>query len=435
MKILKLQVENVKKLKAALIEPDPKAATVVLTGDNEAGKSCALDAIQWGLEGPKALPPDPITYGEDKARVRMKLGDPGERDTALDLTRTVDTTGKGTLVIKDAKGTRQKSPQGLLDRIYGSRTIDPGAFALLAKTAEGRRKQVKMLEGLVDFKFEKAAKERKDAYDKRQIENRQIKRLQGALAELPEVGDAPELVDVSDLVSKLEDAEEVNAENARKRRLTDALSVSVGQDTVHVDHLEEKIAEMHKELEQRRATLDTATSKLAKMAEACEGLEDTDTAALRSQINDATGINNEAAKHAQLVEARARLEQDIQSTEASAHILTQEILDIDDAKQKALDDAKLPVPGMTFDPDGVKLDGIPFEQASTEEAIRVSVLMGIHLNPQLKIMLVRDGNAFDKKRRPMLAEIADEFGMQLWIEEHDSDDPAAVVIEEGRVAQ
>ena len=52
MKIIKLETENVKRIKTACIEPD--GSMVVIGGRNGQGKSSALDSIAYAIGG-KAL--------------------------------------------------------------------------------------------------------------------------------------------------------------------------------------------------------------------------------------------------------------------------------------------------------------------------------------------------------------------------------------------
>ena len=75
MKIVELQAENVKRLKAVEITPD--GTMQVIGGRNAQGKSSVLDAIWLALGGGKASKetPLPIRDGEDKASVRLDLGD------------------------------------------------------------------------------------------------------------------------------------------------------------------------------------------------------------------------------------------------------------------------------------------------------------------------------------------------------------------------
>ena len=75
MKIIELQAENVKRLKA--VEITPNGTLQVIGGKNAQGKSSVLDAIWLALGGGKAAKdtPLPIRDGEATAKVRLDLGD------------------------------------------------------------------------------------------------------------------------------------------------------------------------------------------------------------------------------------------------------------------------------------------------------------------------------------------------------------------------
>jgi len=46
----------------------------------------------------------------------------------------------------------------------------------------------------------------------------------------------------------------------------------------------------------------------------------------------------------------------------------------------------------------------------------VSVAIGVALNPQLKVLLIRNGNMLDKASLASVAEQAEAAGMQVWVE-------------------
>lgn len=55
MKINKLEIENVKRVKAVKIEPTANGLTII-GGNNNQGKTSVLDAIAWALGGDKYRP-------------------------------------------------------------------------------------------------------------------------------------------------------------------------------------------------------------------------------------------------------------------------------------------------------------------------------------------------------------------------------------------
>jgi hypothetical protein len=118
----------------------------------------------------------------------------------------------------------------------------------------------------------------------------------------------------------------------------------------------------------------------------------------------------------------------------SVEAAKQQIATIDTRKHEALSHAKFPVPGLGFSDDGLTFEGLPFEQASYAQQLRVAVAMGLAQNPKLKVLLIRHGNALDATSLQLLGELATQHGAQVWLERvAESADGVSVFIEEGRV--
>jgi recombinational DNA repair ATPase RecF len=74
MKIVGLQAENFKRLRAISIHPngDP---LVRIVGKNAQGKTSALDCISAALGGERLCPDEPIRRGAETADIQIDLGD------------------------------------------------------------------------------------------------------------------------------------------------------------------------------------------------------------------------------------------------------------------------------------------------------------------------------------------------------------------------
>jgi hypothetical protein len=105
----------------------------------------------------------------------------------------------------------------------------------------------------------------------------------------------------------------------------------------------------------------------------------------------------------------------------------------DKDKAGRLADTKMPIEGLGLDENGVTFDGIPFEQCGDAEQLRISVAMGLALNPKLKVLLIRDGSLLDENSLKLLAEQAAAADAQVWIERVGDKDKCAVIIEDGCV--
>jgi hypothetical protein len=64
--------------------------------------------------------------------------------------------------------------------------------------------------------------------------------------------------------------------------------------------------------------------------------------------------------------------------------------------------------------------------------LRVSVAIGLALNPKLRVLLIRDGSLLDEDSLRLIGEMAEKADAQLWIERVE-DGGATVIIEDGSI--
>jgi DNA repair exonuclease SbcCD ATPase subunit len=384
---------------AVTITPDGNA--VVIGGKNGAGKSSVLDAIMYALAGGKSLPTVPIRNGEKSGKVEVKLsadfGTP-----ALKVTRVFTAKGSRLEVrYDDEMRAKVSNPQALLDSLCGRVAFDPLAFTR-AKPAE----QAEQLRQLVGLDFSTLDADRQRHYEQRTERNRQVKAMRARLDAMPRHDYAPEEpVVVAELLEQLEAAEITNddarnAERAAKQAADEAMS------------LDKQIAEMEAALvaaRQRREELCQQADELHEVADAAQYV---DTTAIHERIRKAEIINAQVRENLE----REQLEAALEATEDGSKVLTQSIEEIDAQKQRMLADAKWPVPGLGFNEDGVTLNGLPFDQASQAEQLRVSVAMGFAANPKLRVILLRDASLLDADSLAMVAAMAEEADGQVWLE-------------------
>jgi ABC-type glutathione transport system ATPase component len=134
--------------------------------------------------------------------------------------------------------------------------------------------------------------------------------------------------------------------------------------------------------------------------------------------------------------ARQQLADNLAAAKAKAEDLTKKIKQLDAERVELIASAKFPVPGLGFSDDGVPTyQGIPLEQASGAQKIRVGMAVALAMNPKLKIVLVRDASLLDSDNMAIIAEMAEAAGAQVWLERVGTADAGAVIIEDGEVAQ
>jgi len=102
---------------------------------------------------------------------------------------------------------------------------------------------------------------------------------------------------------------------------------------------------------------------------------------------------------------------------AEALRLTEAIAQFDQEKKDIIASSKLPVEGLTFDDDGVYLDGLPFEQGqiNTAKIQEVGFMLFRALQNNIKVMKM-NMNEMDKETFGRIIKAAEESGTQIIFE-------------------
>ena len=417
MKIVELRSENVKRLKAVHIKPD--GSVVQITGKNGEGKSSVLDSIWYALGGTSTHPDEPIRRGTKEAKVVLDLGD-------LKVTRRWHRRGNTYLTVEAADGSKVSSPQKALDALTGRLTFDPLAFSRM-----DARKQAETLRELTGLDFSEHDSERQRAFEKRTDVNREVKRLEAQLGSMPEpeggADDCPDPVDVASLTKELADG---HANNQRVEAVSRALELR-----------EAEIAQLSSEIRRLTAKLEAAKHERNDLRRRDSEQTRVDIEAIENRLNEAEETNERiwqvqqrAAEYNRQVEAREDILSQLRKETDAAEVLTAGLRQMDEKKAAAIATAKMPIDGLAFDEDGISLGGVPFQQASHAEQLRASVAMGLALNPELRVMLIREGSCLDSTSLGLIQEMAEEADAQVWLERVTDGEPVGVVIEDGSTA-
>src|SRR5690606_21518245 len=142
--------------------------------------------------------------------------------------------------------------------------------------------------------------------------------------------------------------------------------------------LQEEIARLQDEVDQLLGDATTIESKLAGAGPLPEPI---DVAAIRQRLDRVHEQNELFSRR----ERREQMVREAEEIEAEAEALTQQMQAREQAKQDAIANAKLPVPGVGFGDGVVLLNGVPFEQASDAEQLRASCAIAMAGNPTLRV--------------------------------------------------
>lgn len=413
LQIVELRASNVKRLVAVTIRPDEHGNLVVLSGANGAGKSSVLDAIAMALGGADQIPAEPIRRGEDRAEIVVDLGE-------MVVRRTFTASGGGALTVTTRDGARFQSPQTLLDKLVGRLSFDPLAFS-----REAPKRQAEILRELLGLDLRAADAERDRIYADRTVVNREVDSLQKRLDAMPQHADAPaEPVDVAQVARELQAAESVNRTKAQAADQVTRADFRRKELAREVDRVRARLREAEEALERGEQDYSRLCAESAAIVEV-------ETAPLLVQIRDAEQVNRKVRENHQ----RAQMATDLAEARAKSTKLTEQIGLVDRAKADAIAAAAMPVPGLGFAAAGaVTLNGLPLEQASAAEKLRVSVAIGLAMNPRLRVLLIRDASLLDAASMRLVAEMAQAAKAQVWVERvADPGEGVGIVIEDGQV--
>lgn len=404
-KIINLRAENIQKIK--VVDITPADNMVVVGGRNEAGKTSTLDSIQYAIGGKKQFSEMPVRQGETEGRIVLETDE-------LVVIRTINgLTGNDTLEVKNKQGVPQSSPQTLLNKLVSKLTFDPAAFANM----EGRE-QVVVLKGLVPYDFVGHEKQYKLLYDERTYVNRQVDELEALNKNNPY---NPAIGAVEASTDSITQA--LNQVAAFATAKAEATS-KVNEAKAKLEQVKQEIAALTDKQGKIEAWLVANEPKLAQFP-------DRDTTQLQAQLASIEAENAVIRKNQQ---AKIGLDK-LNEQKEKQRKLNIDLDGLNEKKLAAIKSAKLPVEGLTFSEEGVFFDGIPFAQLSGAQRLKVSAAMGISLNPNLKVLLIRDGSLLDNDNMAVLAQMAKDYDVQIWVERVGEGQEVSVVIEDGLVKE
>jgi hypothetical protein len=327
--------------------------------------------------------------------------------------------------VKNADGVKQEPAQRLLDTLIGKLSFDPTAFA-----EEDAKTQADILRKIVGLDFTHHDAARAIAYDRRTIYTKQYKDELVLLNSMPTYDGVPDAeLSTETLMHAL-----TMADIARTTH-DDAKQATFRQEQTHLrmqadtQRTKEKIAEIDaqiKALVDRRAgavqELTEQGSALSQQEIFVEEARITEAAALKNipdvseirvQIDQLEDTNSKVRANA----ARKAVMATVVRYQHNAEVQDAEIKALDETRAKLIRDAHFPITGLSIAADGtVTFNEIALKQASTAEQIRVSVSIGFALNPTLKLLCIKNGNALDEDSRALISECAQQAGGQVLME-------------------
>lgn len=409
IKINKLEIENVKRVKAVKIEPTASGLTIV-GGRNNQGKTSVLDSIAWALGGDKYRPSEAQRDGSvipPHLHIVMSNGLVVERSGKNSALKVLDPTGR-------------KGGQQLLNEFVEQLALDLPKF--MGASSKEKANTLLQIIGVGEQLYQLEQKE-KEVYNRRTTIGQIADQKKKFAAEQPYYPDAPkEPISASDLIKQQQDILARNGENQRKR--DKALSLHAER-----NRLAEKVNSLKEEIEKYQKQLIQVDQDMTIAYKTSEELQDESTEELESNISNIEEIN---------IKVRANLDKDKAETDAQDYAdqynaLTAELEHIRKTKTALLNGADLPMPGLSVIDGELTYNGHKWDNMSGSDQLKVAVAIVRKLKPQCGFVLLDKLEQMDLETLAEFGGWLEQEGLQAIATRVSTGPECEIIIEDGYV--
>lgn len=403
MKIHKLEIENVKRVKAVKIEPTANGLTII-GGKNNQGKTSVLDAIAWALGGDKYRPSQAQREGSVI---------PPNLHIVMNNGLIVERRGKNSnLKVTDPNG--KKAGQQLLNEFVEQLALDLPKFM----EATSREKAQTLLQIIgVGPRLADLERQEKELYNERTYIGRTADQKEKYAKEQPYYPDVPSVpVSASELIRQQQEILAQNGENQRKRERRHQLEQEYQSVTEQIQALLAKQGQLEADLQ------------IAK--ETSEGLTDRSTAELEENISNIEEINRKVRANLD----KDKAEEDAKGYREQYNRLTSQIEEIRSQKTDLLKEADLPLPGLGVEDGELVYHGQKWDNMSGSEQLKVSTAIVRRLNPECGFVLLDKLEQMDLDTLHAFGQWLEQEGLQAIATRVSTGGECSLIIEDGYVA-
>lgn len=403
VKISSFEIENVKRVKAVAYEPTQNGLTVI-GGRNGQGKTSVLDAIAWALGGDRFAPSAPYREGSTlppHLKVQLSNGITVERSGKNSSLKVIDTEGN-------------KGGQALLNKFIESFALNLPKFM----NASNKEKADTLLRviGVGDKLYELEDKEARLYNERHAVGRIKDQKLKFA-KEMPDYADAPkELVSAADLIKQQQEILARNGENERKRQ--------------NLKTIEARYAAAEQELRRAEEAYQKLKADLTIARQSAENLVDESTAELERSIAEVEEINRKV---------RANLDKDKAESDAAMFseqydALSRDIEDVRMEKYNLLNNAVLPLEGLSVEDKELTYKGYKWDSMSGSEQLKVATAIIRKLNPECGFVLLDKLEQMDADTLREFSAWLENEGLQAIATRVSNGDECSIIIEDGYAA-
>lgn len=418
IKINKLEIENVKRIKAVKIEPTANGLTIV-GGNNNQGKTSVLDSIAWALGGEKYRPSQAQREGSTippTLHIVMNNGLVVERKGKNSSLKVTDPTGN-------------KAGQQLLNEFVEQLALDLPKFM----ESSGKEKAQTLLKIIgVGDQLEALDRKEKELYNNRLSIGQIADRKKKFADEQPYYPEVPkELISPSELIRQQQEILARNGENQRKRDRLNEITMNKHRVFDDIGRLDEQIATLQKQKEQLTEEYNQAVRDEETARKTVLELQDESTAELEASLADIEEINRKV---------RANMDKDKAEDEAldyknQYNALTTEIDKTRKAKTELLQSAELPLPELSVKDGELIYKGQQWDNMSGSDRLKVSTAIVRKLNPKCGFVLLDKLEQMDLNTLQEFGQWLEQEGLQAIATRVSTGGECSIIIEDGYVKE
>lgn len=410
VKINKLEIENVKRVKAVKIEPTANGLTIV-GGKNNQGKTSVLDAIAWALGGNKFRPSQAVREGSVV---------PPRLHVVLSNGLVVERKGKNSdLKVVDPNG--QKGGQQLLDSFVEELAIDLPKF--MESTSKEKATTLLQIIG-VGSQLAELEMQEAELYNNRRAIGRIADQKKKFADEQPYYPDAPkELISASELISQQQKILARNGENARKRNNLTQIKQQYLTQTQEVERLENLLNDAKHKCQTLMRDLEIAEKST-------ENLIDESTEELEQNIQQIDEINRKVRANLD----KEKAEEDALEYGRQYRELTTKIDHIRKLKTDLLNSADLPLEQLSVMDGELIYKGQKWDNMSGSDQLKVSTAIVRKLKPQCGFVLLDKLEQMDLETLQEFGQWLEKEGLQAIATRVSTGEECSIIIEDGYVS-
>ena len=409
IKINKLEIENVKRVKAVKMEPTANGLTII-GGNNGQGKTSVLDSIAWALGGNKFKPSQAQREGS---------AIPPNLHIVMSNGLIVERKGKNSdLKVIDPDG--NKAGQNLLDSF-----IDELALNLPKFMQQSSREKASTLLQIIGVgeQLVLLEKEEQDTYNRRHAIGQIADQKEKFAKEQEYYPDAPkDLVSASDLIKEQQEILARNGENQRKR-----------ENLANIQRMHEKassdVERLKLELSEAETKLANAIQDLVTANKSVENLVDESTAELEKSITEIDEINRKVRANLD----KDKAEEDARGYRAEYEELTEALTDVRKRKTALLDNADLPLPGLSVEDGELIYNGFKWDNMSGSDQLKVATAIVRKLNSNCGFVLLDKLEQMDQESLKEFGDWLEAEGLQAIATRVSTGEECSIIIEDGYV--